>query len=143
MSSHAFRARWVVLCCVLSLGAGEVPFVGAERCQLCHRSTYERWKATPHSRATASLDVDNETPSCLPCHTTGPTHLPGVQCEACHGAGGNYWPAEIMIDAAKRREAGLATPDEATCRRCHGSGLPGHTAHFEMPSGAHLRATVH
>ncbi|MGH9462771.1 MAG: multiheme c-type cytochrome [Vicinamibacteria bacterium] len=141
---HASRARWVILFgCFFSLGVGEVPFIGAERCQLCHRSIDALWKATPHGRATASLDEETETPSCLPCHTTGPANLPGVQCEACHGAGGNYWPAEIMIDAGKAREAGLVTPNEATCRRCHGSGLPGHADRFEMPQDADRRRTIH
>ncbi len=144
MRSSDFRAGWLVsLCCFFCLGVNEVAFIGADRCQLCHRSIYTRWEATAHGRTTESLDIEIETPSCLPCHTTGPAALPGVQCEVCHGAGGNYWPAEIMIDAAKAREAGLVTPDEATCRRCHGRGLPGHADRFEMPRGTELPLTVH
>ena len=117
--------------------------MGAERCRLCHRSIYDRWTATPHRLATAGLPPENETPSCLTCHATGPAALPGVQCESCHGAGGNYWPADVMIDPGKAREAGLVTPDEAICGRCHGNGPPGHATDFEMPRGAERRRFIH
>ncbi len=132
--SNAFTTRClIVVSSLLCLGVNETAFVGAERCKLCHRSTYVSWRATAHARATDSLGVESPSPSCLRCHTTGPAVFPGVQCESCHGAGGNYWLAEIMIDPDKVREAGLVDPTERTCRNCHGSGLPDHSPTFEMP----------
>ena len=144
MRTHDFRGVWLVfLSSFVCLGVHEADFIGADRCQLCHRAIYTRWKETPHSRATETLDIEIQTRSCSRCHATGPAALPGVQCEACHGAGGNYWPAEIMIDSGKARQAGLVQPDENTCRRCHASGLPGHADRFEMPGRADLPRSVH
>jgi len=144
MKSNDCGPRWLVLVsCFLCLGINEAAFIGAERCKLCHRSIYVSWKATAHARATESLNLERETPTCLPCHSTGPSALPGVQCESCHGAGGDYWPPEIMIDPAKVREAGLITANQGICRKCHGNGLPGHAEAFEMPGGNALAAATH
>jgi hypothetical protein len=43
----------------------------------------------------------------------------GIDCEACHGNGGEYWPARIMKDPAAARAAGLVDPTLESCRRCH------------------------
>ena len=142
--SNAFTTRCLtLLLSFLGLGLNETAFIGAERCKLCHRSTYVSWRSTAHAQATASLGVESPSPSCLRCHTTGPAALPGVQCESCHGAGANYWPAEIMIDPDKVRDAGLVEPNERTCRVCHGSGLPGHSPAFEMPAPGQLSLATH
>jgi hypothetical protein len=124
------------------LETGEAAFVGAERCRLCHRSVYLSWEKTAHRRAADSLGEQQSSAICLRCHGTRPA-LPGVQCEACHGAGGNYWPAEVMMDPDKVRRAGLVEPSETVCRTCHGSSQPGHSATFVMPIGPELSLATH
>lgn len=113
-------------------------FVGAERCKLCHRDVYESWLRTPHA-STRTVVADADT-SCDACHTTDvgtrrqPVR-PGVQCEACHGAGEDYWPAEVMIDPDKALMAGLVQPTRAVCRRCHDTENvePDHRRDMVMP----------
>jgi hypothetical protein len=122
---------------------GEASFVGAERCRLCHRDIYLSWQKTAHRGATDRLTEAERAAGCVGCHSTGPQALRGVQCESCHGAGGNYWPAEIMIDPVKSREAGLIEPGETVCRTCHGGGPPGHRNDFAMPSPAERLRAVH
>ena len=124
-------------------GTGESEFIGAERCKLCHRSVYQSWTATAHRGATELLSPDEVSPDCLRCHATGPESLSGVQCEACHGAGGDYWPPEVMVDPEKARQAGLVEPNESVCRSCHGSGYPEHPAEFSMPSPEDETRVIH
>jgi len=65
--------------------------------------------------------------ACLSCHGTGDgpaarARLPGVQCEACHGAGRAYAPDDVMRDPFLARALGLrdlATDPAAACLRCH------------------------
>ncbi len=71
--------------------------LGAEACRDCHRAAYDGWSRSQHARAMDSLKEAEKAPgsACLRCHATvrqappeaGPTLLPGVQCEACHGPG--------------------------------------------------------
>lgn len=68
--------------------------VGAQKCKMCHRVQFESWSASPH--ATKSID-----------------------CESCHGNGGDYWPAAVMRDRAKATAAGLVIPELTSCKRCH------------------------
>lgn len=68
--------------------------VGPDRCKGCHRIQHQSWLASPHAEKK-------------------------VDCEACHGNGGDYWPAAVMRDRAKAIAAGLVLPDLASCRRCH------------------------
>lgn len=119
----------------------EPAFVGAARCRLCHRDVYQSWKTTPHARA--SLEIPESETRCVECHATDGRDLPDVQCEACHGAGGNYWPAEVMMDPDKAQMAGLVRPDEALCRSCHENDEPGHEGTFTMPGPAELPDVVH
>lgn len=122
---------------------GKPAVVGAERCKLCHRAIYLSWEASAHRQASERLRPEERTPDCLRCHATGTKALAGVQCEACHGAGEYYWPAEVMMDPVKAREAGLVDPTETVCRTCHGSGLPRHAPGFSMPRGEAFTRSVH
>jgi hypothetical protein len=63
---------------------------------MCHRLQHQSWAASPHATPTVNLD-----------------------CEGCHGNGGDYWPASVMRDRAKAVSAGLVLPGLATCKECH------------------------
>jgi YVTN family beta-propeller protein len=110
-----------------------------------HGNTFSRWRASAHAKAYTALgmpeakeiaeisgvDVEpQKSPMCLGCHTTAITaedwelgkdfrRTDGVQCEACHGAGSEYIPAEIMMDPEKAMMAGLMMPDCNGCLNCH------------------------
>lgn len=135
------KALVVALASTAALEALPAKFVGAERCRLCHRDVYRSWLETPHARTeTVSLGRGE----CARCHQTSEAlGFRGVQCEACHGAGGNYWPPEVMIDPEKAALAGLRTPTESVCRQCHPGNGPPHEATFEMPPRALYPAFVH
>ena len=128
---------------VLAAAAWSEPaFVGAEQCKLCHRDIYDSWRRTPHA-STGTVDLDGEA-RCNTCHATDvSTRRRGVQCEACHGAGGDYWPAEVMIDPDKATMAGLERPTLGACRRCHGSDEPDHEPDFVPPSSSEFEVWVH
>ncbi|HKI79670.1 MAG TPA: cytochrome c family protein [Ignavibacteriaceae bacterium] len=81
-----------------------------------------------------------ETEACLKCHVSGYgvdasllgkkfNMEDGVQCETCHGAGGDYKSLKIMKDQKVAVENGLMvfnTKEErvALCQKCHNSDSP-------------------
>ena len=95
-------------------------FVGSAACQECHEAAYEKWKTTPHHKATKSIAFPGERssivrhydPECLSCHVTGwnpQAYVPyktgyesfekskllhGNGCENCHGPGADHVAAE-------------------------------------------------
>ena len=94
-------------------------FVGSETCGECHTKAYDKWKKTPHAKATESLVHPGERseiarhydPECLSCHVTGwnpqkfypyksgylslaDKALHGNGCENCHGPGSRHVAAE-------------------------------------------------
>ena len=115
------------------------------------------WQNSSHSEAYLALGTDKareraaelgvegdpqQAGECLICHTTGHgaesdrfarkfNVEDGVQCETCHGAGGDYRKKRIMIRITEERgpdrdqpsptaeETGLHIPNEATCEGCH------------------------
>jgi YVTN family beta-propeller protein len=106
---------------------------------------FSKWRLSAHASAYAVLASDQayeiakeqglkHAPqtrmACLKCHTTA-YHQPakgaiesyslyeGVGCEACHGAGNNYYPEAIMRDARAAKAAGLKEVTRQTCLGCH------------------------
>jgi hypothetical protein len=61
---------------------------------MCHRVQHQSWVESAHAKK-------------------------GLDCEACHGNGGDYWPAAVMRDRAKAVAAGLVLPGVDRCRACH------------------------
>jgi formate-dependent nitrite reductase cytochrome c552 subunit len=61
---------------------------------MCHRVQHESWAASAHAKK-------------------------GLDCEGCHGPGGDYWNASVMRDRAKAVAAGLVVPTVSSCKRCH------------------------
>ena len=115
-------------------------YIGAETCGLCHRAVYQSWLETPH--ASSSLDSDAEQ-RCWRCHATDENRLERIQCESCHGAGMNYWPAEVMIDIDKASMAGLIRTAADTCASCHDSDEPEHDTDFVMPPRVEWSQWIH
>jgi hypothetical protein len=68
--------------------------VGPDKCKMCHRVQHQSWTESAHAKK-------------------------GLDCEACHGNGGDYWPASVMRDRAKAIAAGLVPQGVDRCRRCH------------------------
>ncbi len=106
---------------------------------------FSKWRLSAHASAYTVLATDKakkiarkqglkDTPQtsleCLKCHTTA-YHLPmkgaiesyslyeGVGCEACHGAGNDYYPEAIMRDPRAAKVAGLREVTRQTCMGCH------------------------
>ena len=103
-----------------ALGAGPT-YVGTEKCRPCHKPEFETWSGSLHAKATEAAKASPDyTPACLRCHATNAdAAMPGVQCEACHGPGSDYWPIPVMFDRAKAVAKGLVMPGDAMCKGCH------------------------
>lgn len=106
---------------------------------------FSKWRISAHSMAYAVLGTEKayeiagseglkEDPqtseACLKCHSTAYHELSvgtmdiisiyeGVGCEACHGAGSNYYPEAIMRDERAAKAAGLKEVTKQTCLNCH------------------------
>jgi len=72
--------------------------VGVAKCKMCHKVEFDSWSKTKHATAT-----------------------PVVECETCHGNGGDYWKMSVMKDPAAAKAAGLVEkPAKANCTaKCH------------------------
>lgn len=115
------------------------PFVGAEVCTGCHDRYVAAWSETKHARAFDRLGAGaRENVQCLRCHVTGPAErvaaegarpsLPGVQCEACHGAGRPHVEA---AQSGTARPAGIVRrPAESACTQCHNPQSPHYKPFF-------------
>ena len=106
---------------------------------------FSKWRMSDHASACAVLasdhayeiakeqglkDAPQTSQECLKCHTTA-YHQPakgvvesyslyeGVGCEACHGAGSDYYPEAIMRDPRAAKAAGLKEVTPQTCLGCH------------------------
>jgi hypothetical protein len=98
-------------------------FVTSAACSKCHVAQYVQWSNSNHAHATDSLvsrAVEFET-SCLDCHATkintvalpdGADTVSNVQCEQCHGPGGNHV-------ANPRKGYGRAANILNGCVSCH------------------------
>jgi hypothetical protein len=101
-------------------------YVGAQRCSGCHAAEFEQWKNTPHASAYKTL-LDKHRhyqPVCVSCHVVGfgsksgyrigqaEYPLGNVQCEICHGPGGEHVAGPNSINI--RREV-----PEHVCKECH------------------------
>lgn len=154
-----FSLMFVVMSVVFShANAGEAEYIGVKKCKACHIKQYKSWAKTsmatsfeslkPGVKAAekkkAGIDPDRDythDANCLECHTTGfgkpggfksieeTPKLANVQCESCHGPGGNY--REIMkknkeYKLADIKSVGFIIPseDEQGCLTCHGERSP-------------------
>jgi len=127
---------------------GVVPdggFVGAQVCETCHRSAFAAWTSTGHSDALAILERIGQgaNAGCLGCHTVGFGTLTGyvseddtpqlgnVQCENCHGEGGNH----VLNPQQNNMAVPLASD---VCGSCH-TGFH-HPTYDQWETSAHGHA---
>jgi len=133
-------------------------YVGVKKCKACHIKQFKSWKKTTMAtsfenlkpgvksaeKTKAGLDPAKDYTAdadCLRCHTTGfgkpsgftniadTPNLANVQCEGCHGPGGDFRAIMKKDKKFKRSDvsaAGLIVPDEKNnnCMDCHGSDSP-------------------
>jgi len=126
----------------------EFAYVGAQKCQVCHKSEsqgrqYLIWEASKHSKSLEALtspkaadagkamgvDKPADDPRCLKCHSPLAAKAPelktdGVSCEVCHGPGSEYKKLSVMKDKATAVKSGLilyGSPEaiKAQCLKCH------------------------
>lgn len=114
-------------------------YVGVKMCKICHTkdNVYPTWEETKHAKAFSALPEDHQKDKeCLGCHSTGTTAkgvlLENVQCEACHGPGGDYKTMSIMKDKEKAIANGLIIPTAKTCERCHLGKAPDFEGHPKL-----------
>jgi len=126
-----------------------IVITGSDKCGECHSlqnmgEQFSVWKNSKHSGAYTilfstkardyasknGLQSPEKEEKCLKCHTTefrlsgvekGKSYniTEGVGCEACHGAGSGYSPAEVMRDEALFTRNGGIKGDASTCAPCH------------------------
>jgi len=141
-----------------SVAAGDAEYIGAKKCKACHIKQYKSWEKTAmatsfeslkpgvkaEAKKKAGLDPGKDythDAACLECHTTGygrpggfrsieeTPDMANVQCEGCHGAGGNYLEVmktdkEFKLGDIKAVGFVMPSEDEQGCLRCHGERSP-------------------
>ncbi len=120
-------------------------FIGVKKCMMCHKgetkgNVYEKWADSKHAKAFQTLvdkkDGSEKNAECLACHTTGygkggyvagaenAAEFQGVQCEMCHGAGGDFKLTHSKDPTGAAALGFVAKPDEKTCKQCHNEKNP-------------------
>ena len=130
------------------------------------------WEKSKHAKAFENLGTQEakdrakkvgvttdpqKSEACLICHTTGFgleanrfgakfKASNGVQCESCHGAGGDYSKKKTMLqitrergldgktESATAKKMGLIFPDENTCKTCHAPEITFKGKTYKNPS---------
>jgi len=136
--TFTFWALLVVAGAVLlgpaSLTPAAAKYLGAEVCKKCHLKNAETWLKTKHAFAYETLEKARQQNNqrCLICHTVGfgqeggfttvraTPELKGVQCENCHGPGGDHVIYDVTADTylvkPGRISVGISLE---VCAKCH------------------------
>ena len=105
--------------------AADHAFTGPDKCKMCHKVEYNSWLKTKHATAWDSLKpAEQADAKCTDCHSTKLPEYKGVSCEACHGAGGDYWKMSVMKDQKLAIQNGLVVPTKEVCVKCHNTKSP-------------------
>lgn len=161
VSLMAILSGAVFLALSASAAEGDNQYVGAEKCKSCHNAAskgdpYGAWLKSEHHKAYETLAGDKakaqakekgiadpqKDKACVACHVTAyevPAALKGkkfdqtqsVQCESCHGPGGNHAKARLAAeDEAPEKVVQLPkgeivqVPPPETCKQCHNEKSP-------------------
>ena len=138
----------------ISFAQDQHAYAGLKKCKMCHKGEkngeiFEKWESTQHAKAFETLASDTakkiyaklgkegspqEDAACLKCHVTGHgvaaelganlVAEEGVTCEACHGAGGDFWKKPIMTDRETALANGLVAEPKKGCVKCHNEESP-------------------
>jgi len=106
----------------------EAVYMGADTCSGCHGTMHADWSGTLHSVARDNLPAlpDVVLAGCLPCHTVAfgepygfvddatTPELAGVQCENCHGDGGQH-----VLNPTNAATQPIASKAAEMCGACH------------------------
>ena len=109
----------------------DIPYVGEEKCKVCHPQEYESQSKRKFSKSWKILKMRGEqnNPECVKCHTAGAgkpggfisetetPHLTGKQCESCHGPGGKHVKAPNSLVERERLKA--SNKEKNVCLECH------------------------
>jgi hypothetical protein len=146
----------IVFLVAIAAQAADHKFIGVAACKMCHKAQFDVWATTQHAKAMETLKSEAATKAaaakgikgsaaeaaeCVKCHQTAAgvdaamldakfDKNMGVQCESCHGAGGDYKAMAVMKDHAKAVAAGMnaiSVADgsaEKWCVKCHNSESP-------------------
>lgn len=139
---------------VPNVAGAQHAYVGVKACTMCHKSEKQGmqlaiWEKSKHAGAFNTLTTPraaevakakglakpaNESPECLECHSIkgGPDAADvkqGVQCETCHGPGGDYKAMGVMKVRDSAVKGGLVVfadkaAIEAMCKNCHNDKSP-------------------
>jgi len=134
-------------------------YIGAKKCKNCHSSeeggdAYGHWEKSKHHLAFETLGTDEakasaakkgvagnpqEAPECLKCHVTAYGEdekmtkslkaEDGIECETCHGPGGDHMKARMTAAANEDTSPPapgemISNPGAATCVKCHNEESP-------------------
>lgn len=108
-------------------------FVGAAACKECHTEVFDAWQKTKHATALNRLsEAERAGGQCIRCHVTGPAaqveaeaakpSMPGIQCEACHGAGKAH--VDSAVAGGPLPNLIVRKPKASECERCHNDKGP-------------------
>ena len=149
-------AVFIVLALAMAVSAyAQAPtYVGAGKCQMCHKTEkqgqqYPIWEKSNHSKAFAALSSPGAAANaqalgvkdpatdakCLKCHApVAEFKAEGVTCEACHGAGSDYKALSVMKakDEAVKKGLKLYANPEAIKTWCLGCHKDAHGKSFDF-----------
>ena len=120
-------------------GTAPVPgpeYLGEKKCKKCHIKDHKTWADTKHAEAFSYLNAEQQKdPECVKCHTTGygkggfvsvaeSEDLQNVQCEQCHGPGGEHVPLmdqlkKDKVDKAEYPADKKINKTPTGCTQCH------------------------
>ncbi len=121
-----------------AIRTGQSAYVGEESCKTCHQTQHKTWADSLHEGAYYKLEDVNKSfdPNCVGCHVVGyeqdggfidmdtSSHLLGVQCENCHGAGREH----VESQGSKATKHHDWQPEQM-CLQCH---VQKHSPSFEF-----------
>lgn len=110
----------------MSLGEGEIQFVGADKCKICHNkpesgAQFATWQKAKHSQAYATLATEKAKTQAKALGIEDPQKSP--KCLKCHSTVYFFSETPVKnIDVKKDGTPRLVVEDGVSCESCHGAG---------------------